>query len=165
MREEFDVNLRKEDMFKFNMYHTYHSFHGWFSIFMVVFVMGIVVYTWGEMSLMYSMVCILMGIVILCYIPLNLWFHAKIQLDRTEALRNTQHFTVGEKGITISQAGEEATLEWSKIYKVVETKSNVLVYSTRINAYVFPKRDIGDHLEGMCSMMKEQLETYRLKLK
>ncbi|MGN0290450.1 MAG: YcxB family protein [Lachnospiraceae bacterium] len=165
MKEEFDVTLKKEDMFRFNMYHTYHSFQGLFSIAMMIFVIGIAVYTWGELSPMYSVICILMSIVIVCYIPLNLWIHAKIQLERTEALRNTQHFTIDEKGITISQNGEEATLEWEKIYKVVETKSSVLVYSSRVNAYVFPKRDMGTSFEGVCTMMREHLESYRLKLK
>ena len=42
------------------------------------------------------------------YIPLSLWFHAKMLLQRSEALRNTQHFTIDEKGVTISQDGEEA---------------------------------------------------------
>lgn len=65
-------------------------------------------------------------------------------LQRSEALRNTQHFTIDEKGVTISQDGEEALLEWKQVYKVVDTKSNLLVYSTRVNAYVFPKRELGD---------------------
>ena len=55
--------------------------------------------------------------------------------------RNTQHFTIDEKGVTISQDGEEALLEWKQVYKVVDTKSNLLVYSTRVNAYVFPKEN------------------------
>ena len=72
---------------------------------------------------------------------------------------------IDEKGVTISQDGEEALLEWKQVYKVVDTKSNLLVYSTRVNAYVFPKRELGEHYEGVCNIMKQQLESYRLKIK
>ena len=34
MKEEFDVNLTPQDMYRFNMYHTYHGFHGILSIVM-----------------------------------------------------------------------------------------------------------------------------------
>lgn len=165
MREEFEVNLTPQDMYKFNMYHTYHGFHGIFSLVMAVFVLAVTIVTWGEVELTYSVIYIALCILFVCYMPLNLWIHARIQIQRSEALRNTQHFTVDEEGVTISQSGEEATLEWKQVYKVVGTKSNLLVYSTRVNAYVFPKRDLGEHYEGVCNIMKEHLETYRLHIK
>lgn len=38
MKEEFDVNLTPQDMYRFNMYHTYHGFHGILSIVMAILV-------------------------------------------------------------------------------------------------------------------------------
>lgn len=165
MKEEFDVNLTPQDMYRFNMYHTYHGFHGILSIVMAILVIIVTIVTWGDLDATHSAIYLVLAALFVGYIPLSLWFHAKMLLQRSEALRNTQHFTVDEKGVTISQDGEEALLEWKQVYKVVDTKSNLLVYSTRVNAYVFPKRELGEHYEGVCNIMKQQLESYRLKIK
>lgn len=165
MREEFDVNLTPDDMYRFNMYHTYHGFHGIFSIVMAILLTVFTVMNWGKVNLTYSVICIFAILLLLFFMPLNLKNHAKIQLKRYEALRNTQHFTVDERGVTISQNGEEATLEWKQVYKVVETKSNLLIYSTRVNAYVFPMRELGTHRDGVVALAKEHLKTYRLHVK
>ena len=145
MKEEFDVNLTPQDMYRFNMYHTYHGFHGILSIVMAILVIIVTIVTWGDLDATYSAIYLVLAALFVGYIPLSLWFHAKMLLQRSEALRNTQHFTVD--------------------YKVVDTKSNLLVYSTRVNAYVFPKRELGEHYEGVCNIMKQQLESYRLKIK
>ena len=29
---QFDIKLKSQDMYRFNMYQTYTGFHGWFSI-------------------------------------------------------------------------------------------------------------------------------------
>ncbi len=165
MREEFDVNLTPQDMYKFNMYHTYHGMHGVLSIVMAIFVFVVAAVTWREVDTAYTVIYIILGLLFVFYMPLNLWIHAKMQMQKSEALRNTQHFIVDDTGITIVQGEEQATLEWNKIYKVVSTKSNLLVYSTRVNAYVFPRRDLGEHYEPICAMMREKLEKYRLKIK
>lgn len=165
MREEFDVNLTPKDMYRFNMYHTYHGFQGIFSIFMAILILVLTITTWEDLESTRRSIYIVLCVVFACYIPLNLWIHAKLQIQRSEQLRSTQHFTVDERGVTISQNGEEAILEWGKVFKVVGTKNNLLVYSTKINAYVFPKRDLGEHEKGVCSMMREHLETYRLHIK
>ena len=46
MKEEFDVNLTPQDMYRFNMYHTYHGFHGILSIVMAALVIVVTIVTW-----------------------------------------------------------------------------------------------------------------------
>lgn len=70
-----------------------------------------------------------------------------------------------EEKITSSQKGEKADLPWEQIYKVVETKSNILVYSSRINAFVLPKDQMGGEYDNFRGILKEKLPSYRLKLK
>ena len=103
MKEEFDVNLAPQDMYRFNMYHTYHGFHGILSIVMAALVIVVTIVTWGDLDATYSAIYLVLAALFIGYIPLSLWFHAKMLLQRSEALRNTQHFTIDEKGVTISQ--------------------------------------------------------------
>lgn len=165
MKEEFDVNLTAQDMFRFNIYHTYHSFRGVILVALPVLLLALTVLSWGKMGTVTSMVYIGLCLVLVAYVPVSLWLNANAQFKRTQALQNTQHFAIDDTGVTISQEGEEATLAWAQIYKVVETGSSLLVYSTRINAYVFPIRDLGEKKEAVARIMQEHLESYRLKLK
>ena len=50
MKEEFDVNLTPQDMYRFNMYHTYHGFHGILSIVMAALVIVVTIMTWGDLD-------------------------------------------------------------------------------------------------------------------
>lgn len=101
MKEEFDVNLTPQDMYRFNMYHTYHGFHGILSIVMAILVIIVTIVTWGDLDATYSAIYLVLAALFVGYIPLSLWIHAKMLLQRSETLRNTQHFTVDEKGVTI----------------------------------------------------------------
>lgn len=165
MKEEFDVSLTPQDMYRFNMYHTYHGMHGTLSFVIAVLVGALAVRNWAQIEPLYRAVYLLIELLILFYMPVNLWLHANLQIKRSKELRSVQHFVVDEKGITISQGEEQAVLEWGMVYKAVATKNNLLVYSSRVNAYIFPRRDLGAHYEGVCAIMKEHLESYRLKLK
>ena len=62
----------------------------------------------------------------------------------SEVLRGTLHYEVDEEGLHVSQKEESALLPWEQIYKMVATKHNVLVYSSRINAYVIPRAQLGE---------------------
>ena len=54
MKEEFDVNLTPQDMYRFNMYHTYHGFHGILSIVMAILVIIVTIVTWGDLPTVQS---------------------------------------------------------------------------------------------------------------
>ena len=55
---------------------------------------------------------------------------------------NVIHYRFDEKGLTVSQDGDVGELPWVKIYKLVATKHNVLVYNSRITAYVIPREQL-----------------------
>ena len=69
-----------------------------------------------------------------------------------------------ENGFNVSQGEESATLPWDQVYKMVATKSNVLVYSTRINAYIIPREQLGDKYTELAKIANEKLPKYRVKM-
>ena len=69
-----------------------------------------------------------------------------------------------ENGFTVSQGEESANLPWDQIYKMVATKSNVLVYSTRINAYIIPREQLGEQYKELAKIANEKLPKHRVKM-
>ncbi|MBO5371228.1 MAG: YcxB family protein [Lachnospiraceae bacterium] len=165
MKTEFDITLTSQDMYRFSMYHAYSGFHGWFSVIIGILLLIMAVSTTGEVTVMYTALYAVFGIVFLVYLPINLYLRSKRQLLLSEVLRNALHYVVDETGIHTSQKEEKADLPWEQVYKIVSTKHNVLVYSNRIHAYVIPKEQLADKYELFREIAKANLPTYRFKMK
>ena len=152
-------------MYRFNLYQTYTGFQGWFSIIFSIVILALSVITYGDVTLNYTLLYAAFGIIFLVYMPVSLWMRSKRSLAASEVLRNTLHYEVGEKGFTVSQGEASAELLWEQIYKMTATKSNVLVYSSRINAYVIPREQLGDKYADLAKIANEKLPKYRVKMK
>ena len=162
---EFDIKLKPKDMYRFNMYQTYSGFQGIFSIIIAIVIFVVAGMTYGGIDLSYTVIYIAFGIIFLFYMPVTLWLRSKHALAASEVLRKPLHYLVDEKGFTVSQGEESAVLPWEQIYKMVATKSNVLVYSTRINAYIIPREQITAQYAQLAQIAVEKLPKYRVKMK
>lgn len=161
MQIEFDVNLTERDMYRFSMYHNYTSFQGIFSILIAIAAFVAAVVTRSEVTVGYTVLYVVFGILFLVYVPVSLKLSTKRQYKLSEQLRNTLHYQIDDTGITVSQNGESATLPWEQVYKVTATKHNVLIYSTRINAYIIPRTALGDKAADLQKLAKQKLEKCR----
>ncbi len=162
---EFDIKLKPQDMYRFNMYQTYSGFHGIFSIIVAIVIFIVAGATHGAIDVSYTVIYIAFGIIFLFYMPVTLYLRSKHALASSEVLSRSLHYLVDDKGFTVSQGEESATLPWEQIYKMVATKSNVLVYSTRINAYIIPREQITDQYAELAKIAAEKLPKYRVKMK
>jgi hypothetical protein len=165
MTLEFDVKITDKDMYRFNMYHAYTGFHGIFGTLIGIAVIIIAFITQGEVDTMYTMLYYSFGVVFLFYTPVSLWLRSKRQILMSKVLQESLHYKVDDSGIHVTINEEHADLEWKMIYKMISTKSNLLIYSTRINAYVLPKKALGDSYAKIIAMATKKMEKYRLKVK
>lgn len=162
---EFDITLTEKDMFRFNIYQTYSGFQGWSSVIISIIAFVLAGATYGKVETMYTILYILFGILLLVYIPGSLYLRSKRSFALSEALREPLHYTVLEDGFHVSQNKESAVLLWEQIYRMKSTKDLVLVYSSRIHAYVIPKSQLGDLFEDLAKLAERKLPKYRVSMK
>lgn len=165
MKTEFDITLTGKDMYRFSMYHAYTGFQGIVSILIAILCMVVACATYGSVEVTYTALYAGFALLFLFYVPCNLYIRSKRQILTSEVLRHALHYVVDEAGIHTSQKGESADLPWEQVYKAVSTKSNVLIYSSRINAYVIPKGQIAKEYEVLKDIAKKNLPAYRFKIK
>lgn len=165
MTTEFDVTITSKDMYRFNMYHAYHGFQGIFATVIGILVLIVAGATFGKIEMMYTVLYFVFGLIFLIYVPVSLYMRSKQQILSSEVLRQSLHYKVDEEGVHVSQNDQTADLLWNQIYKVVSTKSNLLIYSSRVNAYVIPRNAISKEYETVAQLATKHLEKYRLKLK
>lgn len=165
---EFDVKLEARDMFRFNMYQTYTGFNGWTSIICSIALFGMAVYTYylhGDAALTKMLMYVFASILLLVYMPLTLWLRANQSIKASPVLGNTLHYHVDEDGFTVTQGEASGVLAWKQIYRMVSTKHLVLVYSNRVNAYVIPRAQLGEHYVSLAKLATDKLPKFRAKMK
>ena len=144
MRLEFDITLTAKDMFRFNLYQTYTGASGWISVIAAVVCFAAAGTKYSERGASYTVLGILLGALILFYMPVTLYLRSKQRIAASEVLKNSLHYCVDGEGISVTQGDADAKLMWDQVYKMVSTKNNVLVYSNRVNAYVIPRQQLGE---------------------
>lgn len=162
---EFDVKLTVKDMYRFNMYQAYTGTQGWFSILAAVFVFTAAARNYATMETSRFVMYLLVGGLFLLYLPFTLYVRSKQRLAATEALRESLHYSVDESAIHVAQGEATGELKWEQIYRMVATKSNVLVYSNRINAYVIPRAQLGEKYSALAEVANTKLEKHRVKMR
>ena len=165
MEVSFDVQLQPKDLFRFNMYQTYTGMQGVLSI--VLGILGFVMagLSVGKAEIPYTIMYIVVGLIFLFYIPVSLWLRAKQTLKANAVLAGKLHYEVSEDSIHVTQGEDCGELPWDAIYKVISNKKQILIYSSRINAYIIPREQIGDQYDSFCEVARKKLESFRLRLK
>ena len=165
MSAEFEVTVTQQDMFQFNIYHAYHGVQGILATMVGIWVLITAGITFGKVSPMYTVLYLILGIVFLVYVPANLYLRSKHQIKSSETLQHALHYKIDEAGVHVSQGEQTADLEWKQIYKMVSNKNQLLIYSSRVNAYIIPKSQIGEQYGVFLQIAGGHLPKYRYKVK
>ena len=164
MSAEFEVTVTQQDMFQFNIYHAYHGVQGILATMVGIWVLITAGITFGKVSPMYTVLYLILGIVFLVYVPANLYLRSKHQIKSSETLQHALHYKIDEAGVHVSQGEQTADLEWKQIYKMVSNKNQLLIYSSRVNAYIIPKEAVKEQYQTIVGLAVNHLEGFRLKL-
>lgn len=165
MKTEFNIQLRPVDMYRYNLYHTYTSVSGYLSIFIALVAFVGAKRTWGEVSLSYSVMYVVLGLLMLFYMPVTLYLRSKQQVMSSPVLKNVLHYLIDDTGITTSQGEASTTLAWNQVYRVVTTRHNILVCINPRNAFIIPKEQVRQEYALIRQIAQSHLEKYRFKMK
>lgn len=152
----FSVKMTPMEVFKFTLYHSYHKISGLIGICLSIIAFVILVTSFGELDDRNKTVLTIVALWFTVLEPLTLLFRARTQVKKNKTYQKPLEYLMNPDGITVSQDEEHQTIAWSQIMKIVETKSQYLVYSSRIHAFVFPKKSIGD----ACGAVEEAMLHY-----
>ena len=166
MKTEFDITLQQKDLYRFSMQHAYRGSQGIISLMLAAVCLFVAVKTSGSAEITDTLLYAAFGILFLFYLPVHLYLRAKKQMLSSEALRNTLHYVIDAEGIHASQKEETADLSWEMVYKIRSASKHVLIYSSRVNAYIIPRRQLtGEDYDCMRQLALDHLPKYRVSMK
>lgn len=158
MELEFDVKITSNILYDYMLRHTYSSLSG---------LMGSLV---GVLMLMLfasnrQPVCLIIGVVILLYLPWTLFIRSKQQALNTPAFRKPLHYRLTDEGIEVSQDETTEKMGWDGMCKAVSTFRSIIVYTTRTNACIFPKQDLGENRYKVIEIISTHMPPKKVKIR
>ncbi len=155
---EFDVRIKAGDLYDYMLRHTYNS------------PMGIVGNGVGGVLVVAAFLTgkwlmLILGLIILFYLPWTLFLKSRQQALKNPAFKNPLHFRLDEEGITVSQGEESQKQAWEDMYKAVSTPHSIIVYTSAVNASIFPKRELGDLKMQVIEMISTHMPPKKVRIK
>ena len=165
MKLEFNVKVTEKDLYSFNLEQAYKGSQGFISLLFAVLLIAAAVLSGQKGNIEYVILYIIVGIVVLLYVPFSLKGRVKMVMKTNDVFAKPLHFTIDEKEIGVSQGEETAALPWDQVYRFVANDKRILIFSNRKNAYILPKEQLGDSFDALKDIASKSLESYRLKIK
>lgn len=158
MELEFDVKVNSKVLYDYMLHHTYSSFQG-----MLGTVVGAVMLV-GFCATGY-VIWLIAGMVLLAYLPWTLFLRSKQQMLKTPAFQEPLHYRLTPEGVEISQKETKEFQKWEHMYKATSTGKSIILYTSRINACIFPRADLKEKEVAVIEMISKHMPAGKVKIK
>lgn len=158
MEVEFDVKITPNALYDYLMSHTYHSLSG-----LAGTVVGALLIVAFFMNMRPAF--LIAGIVIVAYLPWTLFLKSRQQFLRNEAFKLPLHYKMSDEGVEISQGDSVTLVKWEDMYKATSSGASILLYTNRVNAFIFPKRELGEKKVAVIAAISTHMPPAKVKIR
>ena len=155
---EVDIKISAGDLYDYMLMHSYNSPSG---------IMGS---TLGAVMVLVALstkqwLFLIGGLALLLYLPWVLFIKSRQQAINNPVFKQPLHYVLDENGITISQGETSTTQGWEDMVKAVSTGRSIIVYTSRVNATIFPKRQLGDKKTAVIETISTYMPPAKVKIR
>lgn len=155
---ELDVKIEAKDLYDYMLRHSYNSAAGIIGSCFGALMIVLAAMTGQWMYLVF-------GVIMLLYLPWTLFIRSKQQILRNPSFQQPLHYMLDEQGITISQGEDAVQYPWEEMYKAVSTGRSIILYTSRINATIFPRKQMGDKSAAVIEMISTHMPPAKVKIR
>lgn len=158
MELEIDVKMTANALYDYMLYHTYHSFAGILGAVVGVFL--VLVFVSGQ-----SPIYLIAGLVVLGYLPYALFTRSRRQYLSTPAFKEPLKYIFTDEGVSVSQNEVTESMIWADMVKAVSTPTSIILYTSKVNASIFPKKDLGDKKALLIQAISTHMDPKKVKIR
>ena len=155
---ELDVKIEAGDLYDYMLRHSYNSASGiigsCFGALLIVFALGT-----GQW-----LYCVF-GLIILLYLPSTLFMRSRKQVLTNASFQQPLHYILDEEGLTISQGEDSVKFLWEEMHKAVSTGRSIILYTSPVNATIFPKKQLEDKKAAVIEMISTHMPPAKVKIR
>lgn len=155
---ELDVKIEAGDLYDYMLMHTYNSSAGVMgtSFGAVLILLALGTHRWAF---------VVLGAVLILYLPCTLFLRSRRQVLSNPSFQKPLHYVLDDTGITISQGEDSVQYPWEELYKAVSTSRSIIVYTSRVNATIFPKRQMEDIKMDVIQVISTHMPPQKVKIR
>ncbi len=157
MSVEFDVHMNTSKMYDYMLYQIFTSFSG-----ILGEAVGLLLIVGFFLS--HKIIYLIAGIVIVFYLPVALYAQAKKQM-LSPAFKEPQHYKLTEEGIEITICEQSDSEPWEAVAKVVSTRKNIILYTNKVRASLFPLEDLGEKRDKVIEMISTHVDPKKVNIR
>ncbi len=160
MKIEFDVKMNVGKMYDYMLYHTFHGMQG-----ILGEIVGILLIVGFVITDPHKWLYLIFGLIVLFYLPVALYVNAKRQVTLQPAFKEPLHYILSDEGIEV-HAGEQVDSQgWESVHKVASTSRNLILYTSKNTASLFPKEDLGDDLMPVVEIISKHVDPGKVNIR
>lgn len=157
MEMEFDVRITKKDLYDYQLHHAYTSPSGLFgTIVGCLFILGFL----NTGTVLY----LIIGAFVVLYFPWTLHIKAGSQAA-APVFKKPLHYRLSEEGLEVSTEEEKQLVPWDSITKASATGKTVLLYTSKVNAFLLPKRELGERSAELVQVISRYVAPDKVKIR
>ena len=159
----FKINMTKEALTAFMFTSYYSRIGGIFSILLGLGGGGMAVreiFFREQMDITGLAAYVIIAVFCLAVNPVTLYFRAKKQLETSPSYQQPIEYTLLPEMLTVHQGEEYLEVGWELIYKIKMTRKMVAIYTSKINAFVWPVSELGDDREIILSRLVQYTQPH-----
>ncbi len=155
---ELDVKIGSKDLYDYMLRHSYNSPAGIIGSCAGAFLVILAVMTKQWIYLVF-------GVVVLAYLPWTLFLRSKQQVMSNSSFQQPLHYLLDEQGLTVSQGEDSMQILWGDMHKAVSTGRSIILYTSPINATIFPKSQMEDQKNAVIEMICTHMPPAKVKIR
>ena len=149
----FHIRITAKDLWGFSMYHSNKGYLGIFNVFFTLAALWLLVTKWGQFNIPYRLLLVVCALMFTVWQPFLLYLKARKQAKGTMV----------KEGFVIEQGGQKQEVSWEQIGRVEYVKGMLIIYMSRIHAYLLPDRAVGEEKEKLRKLLRESVPKERRK--
>lgn len=149
----FHIQITARELWGFSMYHSNKGYLGIFNVLFTLAALWLLVTRWGEFDIPYRLLLLVCALMFTVWQPLLLYLKARKQA-KGAAVKAPMDMTFSKEGFVIEQNGQKQEVLWEQIGRAEHMPGQMIVYMSRIHAYLLPDRIVGEDKEGLRNLIR-----------
>ena len=158
----FHIRITAKDLWGFSMYHSNKGYLGIFNVFFTLAALWLLVTKWGQFNIPYRLFLVVCALMFTVWQPFLLYLKARKQAKGT-MVKEPMEMIFSKEGFVIEQGGQKQEVSWEQIGRVEYVKGMLIIYMSRIHAYLLPDRAVGEEKEKLRKLLRESVPKERRK--
>ena len=156
---EVDVKMDDKILYDYMLYHTYHGLSGILGTFVgIMMIFYFIAYHASPLYLIF-------GVVVLFYLPVNLYLSAKKQILGNEIFKKPLHYTFTKDGLFVSQEEHKDFVAWDNMRKAVSTGKSIIIYTSKVSATIIPRKACDGEVTELLAVIVSHMSPKKVKIK